>query len=726
MVYAPASNLSGMARSSFAFKVSDSFGSGTVVATMTLNVSAVNDAPTNTVPSATSVNEDAALVISGISIADVDAGTANVSVTLTVASGTLTVSTNVVIGVTSGAIGGNGSSTLTITGSQSAINATLASTSGVTYRGTLNFNGSDVLTVTTNDLGNSGAGGALTDVDTVAITVNAVNDAPINTVPNVQTVNEDVATSIIGISITDVDAASANVSVTLTSATGTNILLTNVSGGVNAGQISGNGTGTVTITAPLANINATLANATGLRFTTASNSTASTTLTVTTNDRGSSGAGGTLIDIDTITINVSAVNDAPTNSVPSTVTATEDVATSITGIAITDVDAGTNIVRVTLAAANGTLAVLTTVGGGVNAGQITGNGAGTVTITAPLANINATLANATGLLFTTAANSTAATSITVTTNDLGNSGTGGALIDVDTINITVTAVNDVPVNTVPASRTATEDVATAITGISITDVDAGPANVSVTLTTASGTLNVNSLVGGGVTSGQITNNGTGTVTITAPLMSINATLANATGLLFTTAANSTAATTVTVTTNDLGNSGTVGALIDVDTIAITVSAVNDGPTNTVPGAQTVNEDTALVISGISIADVDAGSATVSVTLSVASGTLTVSSTAVGGVTSGAISGNGTSTVTLSGSQSAINATLADLTGVTYQGTLNFNGSDVLTVTTNDLGNTGAPGHSPTATRSRSRSVRSTTARPTRCRVLRRSTKTLRW
>ena len=49
------------------------------------------------------------------------------------------------------------------------INATLASLS---YQGTLNYNGPDTLTVTSTD------GNAVTDVDTVAITVNPVNDAP--------------------------------------------------------------------------------------------------------------------------------------------------------------------------------------------------------------------------------------------------------------------------------------------------------------------------------------------------------------------------------------------------------------------------------------------------------------------------------------------------------------------------------------------------------------------
>ena len=42
---------------------------------------------------------------------------------------------------------------------------------------------------------------------------------------------------------------------------------------------------------------------------------------------------------------------------------------------------------------------------------------------------------------------------------------------------------------------------------------------------------------------------------------------------------------------------------------------------------------------------------------------------------GDIAGNGTGSVTLTGSQAEINATLAALNGVVYRGNLNFNGSD---------------------------------------------------
>ena len=76
--------------------------------------------------------------------------------------------------------------------------------------------------------------------------------------------------------------------------------------------------------------------------------------------------------------------------------------------------------------------------------------------------------------------------------------------------------------------------------------------------------------------------------------------------------------------------------------------------NTVPGAQAVNEDTGLAITGLSIADIDAGAGVMTTTLSVVNGMLTVDLGARGA----AVDGSGTNTVTLTGTLAQINATLA--------------------------------------------------------------------
>lgn len=141
----------------------------------------VNDAPVNTLPAAPTTLEDTPLAIAGISVADVDAGLLPMTVKLSVLHGTLNLN---ITGVTidSGALN---SASVTIKGSQAALNAALAT---LVYSPTLNYNGTDTLTVVTSDLGNLGdangdllvnAADALTDIDRLTINITPVNDAPI-------------------------------------------------------------------------------------------------------------------------------------------------------------------------------------------------------------------------------------------------------------------------------------------------------------------------------------------------------------------------------------------------------------------------------------------------------------------------------------------------------------------------------------------------------------------
>ena len=64
--------------------------------------------------------------------------------------------------------------------------------------------------------------------------------------------------------------------------------------------------------------------------------------------------------------------------------------------------------------------------------------------------------------------------------------------------------------------------------------------------------------------------------------------------------------------------------ISAATVTVTVAAVNDEPFNTVPGAQTVDEDTALIFTGanvVSISDPDANGLPIEVTLNASNGTI---------------------------------------------------------------------------------------------------------
>ena len=545
VVFTPAPDFNGVA--SFTYKVVDpagSFSTGTV----TVNVTAVNDAPVNTI-GALATNEDTPLKLSGLSVNDVDAAAGSITVSLAVASGTLT-------GVTGGGVtvSGSGGSTLTLTGTQASINAFLASAaSQPVFNPVLNSTASVNLTMTTNDGGNTGSGGAKTDTDTVAITLNPVNDAPVNTVPVAQAAVEDTNKAITGLSINDVDAGAGSVTVTLGVASGA---LT-VSGGT--ATIANSGTGTVTLTGTVAQINATLASSVVYKGNL--NFNGSDSLTMTTNDNGNTGLGGPLTDVDTVAITVSAVNDAPVNTI-NALSTNEDTPVKLSGLSISDVDAAAGAMTVTLSVATGGLTA--TSGGGVTVGGT----AAALTLTGTQAALNAYLASAASQpLYTPVLNATGTVNLTMTTNDGGNTGSGGALSDTDTVTITLNPVNDAPVNTVPVAQSTNEDTSKAITGLSITDVDAAAGSMTVTLAVLHGTLTVS----GG--SAAIANSTTSTVTLTGTLAQINATLAS--NVTYVPTADYNGSDTLTMTTNDNGNTGAGGALTDTKTVAITVNQVAD-------------------------------------------------------------------------------------------------------------------------------------------------------
>jgi len=674
LVFTPTANFNGGATLTVTTNDQGNSGSGgplTDIDNVTINVTAVNDAPVNSVPGTQTVNEDTSLTFTGgnaITISDVDAGSSDVQVTLAVTNGTLDV-INIPAGLV---VTGDNSANVTLTGTVAEINAGL---NGLVFTPVANFNGGATLTVTTDDKGAAGAGGAKIDTDNITINVTAVNDVPVNTVPGAQTIDEDTTLIFTGakaISVADIDAGSNDIEVTLAVTSGA-LDVVNIPAGL---DIVGDNTANVTLTGTVAEINAALD---GLKFTPVANFNGGVTLTVTTDDLGNTGTGGSKIDTDNVTINVTAVNDAPVNSVPGTQTLNEDTSLTFTGgnaITISDVDAGSSDVQVTLAVTGGALDVVNIPAGLI----VTGDNSANVTLTGTVAEINAGL---NGLVFTPAVNFNGAVTLTVTTNDQGATGTGGTKSDTDNVTINVTAVNDAPVNSVPGTQTINEDTTLTLTGakaISIADIDAGSNDIEVTLAVTSGALDVINIPAGL----DIVGDNTANVTLTGTVAEINAALE---GLKFAPAANFNGAVTLTVTTDDLGNTGTGGSKIDADNVTINVTAVNDAPVNSVPGTQTINEDATLTFTGgnaITISDVDAGSNDVQVTLAVTNGTLDVVNIPGGLV----VTGDNSNNVTLTGTVAEINA---GLNGLVFTPTANFNGGATLTVTTNDQGNTGTGG-----------------------------------
>jgi hypothetical protein len=586
-------------------------------------------------------------------------------VTLSVPSGTLAAASGAGV-----VVAGSGSGTLTLTGTVADINAFIAA-SNVTFTTAPNAAANVLLTVTADDQGNTPAP-AQSDTDAFTIVVTAVNDAPAGT-DGAVTVNED-ATYVFAVGdfgFTDPNDAPANafLAVRIASLPGAGTLFHAVNGPVGVGTV-------VTV----ADINAGL-----LCYTPPANQNGAGYASFTFQVQDDGGLLNSGADLDaspnTLTINVTAINDAPVNTVPGAQATPEDTALVFSAangnrVSVADVDAGAGLVDVTLTVTNGTLTLAGTAGLVFVGG---GDGTATMTVRGTIADINAALD---GMSYAPTLNYTGPATLSIVTDDRGNTGAGGALTDSDIVNITVAPANDAPINTVPAAQAANEDTALVFSAgngnlVSIADLDAGLATVEVQLTVTNGTLTLAGVGGLVFVSGA---DGTATMTVQGTITAINAAMD---GMRYAPAADFNGPATLTVATDDLGNTGAGGALTDTDVVNITVNAVNDAPVNVGPGAQTGNEDVPLALGGVSVSDVDGGP--VQVTLTVANGRLDVSLAGGATITAGA---NGSATLTLDGTQAQVNAALATLA---YTGAANWSGGDTLTMTTSDLGNFGAGG-----------------------------------
>ncbi len=426
VAYTNGSDTPNEATRTISFVVNDGQDSSTA-ATKAIGVTSVNDTPQVSVPATIDVTEDVASAITGISFSDADAGSGSVTVILAVDSGSLSATSG------GGVIVGGVSSSLTLTGSIADINAFIAS-SNVSFVTSLNATANVTLIASINDGGNTGSGGAKSDSDTTTLQVAAVNDAPVISAPATIAVDEDVTTALTGISFSDVDAGTSPVTVTFSVPSGT--LVATGGDGVTVGGTSGS----MTLTGSIADINAYIA-AGNVTFTTAANSTSDVTLSMAINDGGNTGSGGAQTDATTVTLAVTAVNDAPVNSVPAAQAIDQDavlVFNDANGnlISISDVDAGSNTVEVTLTASNGLMTLGSIAGLSFSTGD--GSAGATMTFSGSIADINNAL---NGLVFSPTGGYNGPASIQIETNDQGWSGSGGAQSDVDTIAITASPLN---------------------------------------------------------------------------------------------------------------------------------------------------------------------------------------------------------------------------------------------------------------------------------------------
>ncbi|RRS05326.1 cadherin repeat domain-containing protein [Aquabacterium soli] len=145
----------------------------------TIQLTDRNDAPTAQLPTGLTATEQVPLVLhgTGLWVADPDAGTGQVRVTLSVGHGTLSIGA----GSTGVAVSGSGTATLQLTGSIAQINALLDGLQGGTLGYLIDHDlppPSDTLTLLVDDQGHTGPGGARSASVATTIAITEVYDAP--------------------------------------------------------------------------------------------------------------------------------------------------------------------------------------------------------------------------------------------------------------------------------------------------------------------------------------------------------------------------------------------------------------------------------------------------------------------------------------------------------------------------------------------------------------------
>ena len=366
-------------------------------------------------------------------------------------------------------------------------------------------------------------------------------------------------------------------------------------------------------------------------------------------------------------------NQAPTLSAPGTIAATEDLAVAVSGVSFGDADAGANPVTATFSVGAGAL------NAAAGAGITIGGTSSARTLRGTIAALN-TYLQGSNLSYQPASNANGNVALSISVNDEGNTGTGGPRITNGGSTFAIAAVNDSPVFSAPGTIAALEDTMVQFNGIGVSDVDAGAANLSVTLAVAQGTLMAPAAAGVGISGSpgpSVVLTGTATA-LSNYLGSLN--------MAYTPVANFSGNVTLNLSANDGGNSGSGGAGVANASSTLQVAAVNDAPTLAAPTVIPIGLAGSGPISGIVAGDIDVGGGAMTQTLSVPEGTLAASSQ--GGVT---VTGSGTQNLVLTGTLTALNGFHAPTPRVSYTQAGSPSINVPLSIVVNDNGGTGSGG-----------------------------------
>lgn len=387
LLITPQANQSGLATITITVNLT---GGGTLTDTFTLTVNPVNDRPT--------------FFGFGAPVILEDAGLQTVNIATNISPGPFEESQTVTFSVTHNSNPGLFS-----------VAPAISSNGTLTYTPAANAYGDAVIRYVAVDNGGTANGGVDTSTEEgFTISITPVNDAPTFTKGANQTVNEDAGFQFVS------------------------NWATNISQGPNefdsfSFQVTNNTNSSLFSQQPTVSTSGTLT------YSPAFNASGSADITIVLKDTGGTANGGADTSApQTFTITVTPVNDAPQISLQSTFVQTNQQtprllsASTSSNISVLDVDAGTDPIRITLTATQGTLTLQSTTG----LTFVTGDGTDddTMTFTGLMTAINT---NLNGLIFKPNDGFAGLASLQIVADDEGHNGTGGAKTSSRSITINV-------------------------------------------------------------------------------------------------------------------------------------------------------------------------------------------------------------------------------------------------------------------------------------------------
>jgi len=369
----------------------------------------------------------------------------------------------------------------------------------------------------------------------------------------------------------------------------------------------------------------------------------------------------------TIIATIIDLNDAPilSNVPEQTLTTYKDKGFDILGMNVSDIDAGSFPIQLTLMATNGVMSIthssLTLESGNYSASALSVSG----TITS----INQAL---TKVWFNPTPNYQGPANLFIEIDDLGHTGPGSAQSDSVSISIFILNYNQPPVFTEYASHLICHEDQGLTQTIVIHDEDAIGEAIQLTMISEHGSLTL-----ANTTQLNVVYVSKNIQSFTGSMNEINTALD---GLIFLPEKEFSGAAGYTLYANDLGHSGTGGPK-NAEPAVITISCigVNDPPVHSLPDQITGLEESDIPLT-ITVSDIDAYTNAIHVQLYTDQGVLSLSQ--MDDLTISNNDGMAEACLSFTGTIDAVNRAMHP---IIFHPTANFYGHAGLTITTNDLG-----------------------------------------